>query len=41
MNDNFIFTFQNIEGQYAKALELGYKIMTCEEYVKLKRKKKT
>ena len=30
MNDNFIFTFQNIEGQYAKALELGYKIMTCE-----------
>ena len=33
------FTFQNIEGQYAKALELGYKIMTCEEYVKLKRKK--
>ena len=22
MNDNFIFTFQNIEGQYAKALEL-------------------
>ena len=39
MNDNFIFTFQNIEAQYAKALELGYKIMTCEEYVKLKQKK--
>ena len=32
MNENFDFTFDNIEAQYRAALDAGYKFMTCLEY---------
>lgn len=32
----FSFTFENIESQYKKALDLGYRFITCEQYVKIK-----
>ena len=34
----FHFTFDNIEQQYAVALEQGYQFCTCQEYVELKGK---
>ena len=34
--EKFHFTFENIRKQYEKALERGYKIITCEEYVQKK-----
>jgi len=33
---NSDFTFSSIELQYKKALEFGYKIITCSQYVELK-----
>ena len=33
MTANFEFTFANIEAQYQKALDLGYEIMTCADYL--------
>jgi hypothetical protein len=33
------FTFRSIESQYKKALEYGYEIITCSQYVILKAKK--
>lgn len=38
MINNFHFTFSNLESQYQKALELGYKFFTCCEYVEFKNK---
>lgn len=36
---NADFTFRSIESQYKKALECGYEIITCSQYVNLKAKK--
>ena len=33
MKTEFEFTFANIEAHYRRALELGYEIMTCAEFV--------
>jgi len=35
-NPDFPFTFKNIEKQYIKAIEKGYKFITCEDYFKNK-----
>jgi len=37
MNKDFHFTFQNLESQYRRVLDEGYKFMTCADYVELKR----
>jgi hypothetical protein len=36
MNNDFQFTFANIEAQYRAALDAGYKFMTCFEYAEHK-----
>lgn len=34
----FSFTFSNIEKEYIKALEYGYEVITCAEYIEYKKK---
>jgi len=36
----FHFTFENIQHQYKTAIDSGYKIITCDEYFKLKNENK-
>jgi hypothetical protein len=41
MKSNFTFTFEYIKQQYKQVLDLGYKVITCEEYITYKKKKET
>ncbi|PBQ31533.1 hypothetical protein CNR22_07055 [Sphingobacteriaceae bacterium] len=36
MENNFIFTYKNLEQHYQEALESGYDVITCAEFTKLK-----
>jgi hypothetical protein len=36
MHNKFHFTFDNIKKQYKKAIDCGYKIITCKEYLECK-----
>ena len=38
---NFNFTFKNLKEEYKKILKLNYQVMTCNDYVNKKPKKKT
>ena len=40
MKSNFTFTFEYIKQQYKQVLDLGYKVITCEEYITYKKKKR-
>lgn len=40
-NKNFIFTFENLKGQFLKAKDLGYQIISCEEFARNKPSKDT
>lgn len=39
MTDKFHFSFKNLEEEYRKCLDLGYRIITCQDYLDWKRKK--
>lgn len=38
MSSNFHFTFENLEQQYKLALDAGYEVLTCADYVERKDK---
>lgn len=38
---SFHFTFKNIKSQYQKALDLGYEIIACADYIKYKKEEKS
>ncbi|MBI68470.1 MAG: hypothetical protein CMJ38_00305 [Phycisphaerae bacterium] len=37
MRDNFIFTFNSLKSQFELALDLGYKVITCDNYIQNKK----
>jgi len=41
MENNFQFTFKNIREQYQKAIDRGYKVITCFQYIDHKKRNNT
>ncbi|MFO0322345.1 MAG: hypothetical protein ACK504_07955 [Bacteroidota bacterium] len=40
MNSKFTFTYKNIKQEYQQVLDMGYKFITCKEFVSLKNENK-